>query len=81
VLNVEGMTFTRAFDVVDVGQGRWTIQLHESRTAIGSIARTSTGLELFDWLDRPLGTFSSTGDALRFFLGRGIRSTQHLGAA
>jgi hypothetical protein len=75
------MTFTRAFDVVGVAPGRWAIQLHESRTAIGSIVRTSEGFELFDWLDRPLGAYSSTGDALRFFLGRGIRSTQHLGAA
>lgn len=75
------MTITEAFDLIEAGQGRWDIQLRDSLTVIGGIWRVDGGFELFDWLDRRIGVFPSTDDALRAFLGSGVRTTRHLRAA
>lgn len=59
------MTYTKAFDIVDAGEGRWDIQLHETFLVAGRVWRTAAGFLLWDWADRQLGTFPSLADALR----------------
>lgn len=59
------MTYAEAFDVIDVGEGRWDIQWRRSLTVVGQVWSTSGGFLLWDWADRQLGTFASLADALR----------------
>ncbi|MFF1632504.1 hypothetical protein [Leifsonia sp. NPDC058248] len=59
------MSYADAFDVVDAGEGRWDIQLHETLLVAGQVWRTATGYLLSDWADRQLGTFPTLGEAVR----------------
>lgn len=62
---------------VEAGQGRWDVQHHGSLLIAGQVWRTNDGFALMDWLDRPIGSFDSVEDALRFLLrstlGRSLR--------
>lgn len=58
------MTYAEAFDVIDVGEGRWDIQLRRSLIVVGQVWRTAGGFLLWDWADRQLGTFPSLSEAL-----------------
>jgi hypothetical protein len=59
------MTYAEAFDVIDVGEGRWDIQLQRSLLVVGQVWRTAQGFLLWDWADRQLGMFASLSDALQ----------------
>ncbi|WP_150307692.1 hypothetical protein [Planctomonas psychrotolerans] len=75
------MTIREAFDLIEAGQGRWDVQLQGTLTVAGHIWRTTDGFTLFDWLDRSIGVFPSTDDALRFLLRTGTGSARRLSAA
>ncbi|MCU1557511.1 MAG: hypothetical protein JWN09_1506 [Microbacteriaceae bacterium] len=60
------MTYAEAFDLIEAGEGRWDVQHHGSLLIAGQVWRTRGGFDLLDWLDRPIGTFESIEDALRF---------------
>ncbi|MDF2434726.1 MAG: hypothetical protein JWP44_4357 [Mucilaginibacter sp.] len=60
------MTYAEAFDLIEAGEGRWDVQHHHSLLIAGQVWRTNGGFDLLDWLDRPIGTFDSIEDALRF---------------
>ncbi|GAB3605057.1 hypothetical protein GCM10027413_04660 [Conyzicola nivalis] len=62
------MTYAEAFELVQAGQGRWTVQNRGSATVAGSVLRTQSGFELRDLRDRALGVFDSIEDGLRFLL-------------
>ncbi len=62
------MTYAEAFDLVDAGQGRWTVQHRGSATIAGRVLRTQVGFELRDWREKALGVFDSIDDGLRFLL-------------
>jgi len=62
------MTYAEAFELVQAGQGRWTIQNRASSTVAGRVLRTNAGFELRDLRDRALGVFDSIEDGLRFLL-------------
>ena len=62
------MTYAEAFDLVDAGQGRWTVQHRGSATIAGRVLRTQAGFELRDWREKALGVFGSIDDGLRFLL-------------
>ena len=62
------MNYAEAFDLVEAGQGRWDVQHHGSLVIAGQVWRTNDGFALMDWLDRPIGSFDSMEDALRFLL-------------
>jgi hypothetical protein len=53
------------FDVVDAGQGRWDIRLHNTPLIEGQVWRTAEGFALRDVMDRRVGTFPTLDDALR----------------
>ncbi|WP_411699120.1 hypothetical protein [Conyzicola sp.] len=62
------MTYAEAFELVQAGQGRWTVQNRGSSTVAGTVLRTQAGFELRDLRDRALGVFESIEDGLRFLL-------------
>jgi len=62
------MTYAEAFELVQAGQGRWTIQNRGRATVAGRVLRTQHGFELRDLRDRVLGVFESIDDGLRFLL-------------
>ena len=62
------MTYAEAFDLVDAGQGRWTIHHRGSATIAGQVWRTNAGFELRDWREKALGVFETIDDGLRFLL-------------
>jgi len=62
------MTYAEAFELVQAGQGRWTVQNRGSATVAGRVLRTNAGFELRDLRDRALGVFESMEDGLRFLL-------------
>jgi len=62
------MTHAEAFDLVDAGQGRWTVQHRGSSTIAGQVWRTDAGFELRDWRATALGVFETIDDGLRFLL-------------
>lgn len=62
------MTYAEAFELVQAGQGRWTIQNRASSTVAGQVLRTNDGFELRDLPGRALGVFDSIEDGLRFLL-------------
>ena len=62
------MTYAEAFELVQAGQGRWTVQNRGSAIVAGRVLRTNAGFELRDLRDRALGVFESMEDGLRFLL-------------
>ena len=62
------MTYAEAFELVQGGQGRWTIQNRVGSTVAGQVLRTNAGFELRDLLGRAVGVFDSIEDGLRFLL-------------
>ena len=62
------MTYAEAFELVQAGQGRWTVQHRGSASIAGQVLRTQAGFELRDLRDRALGVFDSIEDGLRFLL-------------
>ena len=62
------MTYAEAFELVQAGQGRWTVRSRATATDAGQVLRTQAGFELRDLPDRALGVFESIEDGLRFLL-------------
>lgn len=59
------MTYAEAFDVIDAGEGRWSVRLRQPRCLVGEVWRTGAGFLLWDSNQRQAGTFPSMTDALR----------------
>ena len=53
------------FDVIETGDGRWDIQLHESFSVAGHIWHTGSCFVVWDWADRQVGVFDSLPQAVR----------------
>jgi len=62
------MTYVEAFELVQAGQGRWTVQNRATATIAARVLRTHAGFELRDVRDGALGSFDSIEDGLRFLL-------------
>ena len=58
---IGGATWTpfTGFDVIEAGEGRWDIQLHDSLSVTGHIWHTGSCFVVWDWADRQIGVFDS----------------------
>ena len=62
------MTVTEVFTLADAGEGRWEVQLRRGTDVVGRVWRTRAGLMLVNTDLRPIGSFDSMDEALKFLL-------------